>query len=323
MTNHGSGSCAVLTWKMNKIRNILLFLVFFGIASCSQEKSRQYRVSSSAVARDFSDRSLRNVFPVAKDVFSGSQPEGDAGFDALLRMGVRTVISVDGAKPDLMRARARRLRYVHVPIGYRGIRPRQQRLLAKAIRDLPKPLYLHCHHGRHRGPTAAALAAFSLGWMDRKQAVDFMEKAGTSAHYSGLYACVERASAVPPEVLEAMSSDFPEVAQVSGIAKTMSEIEHVFTHLRKVRAAGWKSPEDHPDLVPAAEAARLFDLFRNLRDDPTTSDKPEAFARLLNSAIRDARTFEDAVTSDRSDRLDAGFEALELSCRNCHAQYRD
>ena len=52
---------------------------------------------------------------------SGSVPEGDAGFDTLAAMGVKTIISVDGAVPEVERATVRGMRYIHLPIGYNGV----------------------------------------------------------------------------------------------------------------------------------------------------------------------------------------------------------
>jgi len=53
---------------------------------------------------------LHNVVPYtgsgSEAFYSGSAPEGDAGFDALVKLGIKTVISVDGATPDLARAKA-------------------------------------------------------------------------------------------------------------------------------------------------------------------------------------------------------------------------
>jgi hypothetical protein len=56
----------------------------------------------------------------------GSQPGGDASFAALAQQGFRTILSVDGAMPDVDAAARHGLRYVHVPIGYDGIDPDEQ-----------------------------------------------------------------------------------------------------------------------------------------------------------------------------------------------------
>src|SRR5262245_57669653 len=131
---------------------------------------------------------LHNVYRITDKLLSGSSPEGDEGFESLRRLGVRTVLSVDGARPDVERAHRYGLRYVHLPIGDDGV-PREQALrIAMAVRDLPGPVYVRCHHGKHRGPAAAAAAHLLL---DEKcsvaTAVAEMQRAGTDPHYAGLY----------------------------------------------------------------------------------------------------------------------------------------
>src|SRR5438046_379302 len=64
---------------------------------------------------------IENAFRVTDRMISGSQPEGDAAFAALAKAGVKTIISVDGSKPDVATAKKYGLRYIHLPIGYDGI----------------------------------------------------------------------------------------------------------------------------------------------------------------------------------------------------------
>src|SRR5687768_8269328 len=58
--------------------------------------------------------SLHNVYRITDKLYSGSGPEGDAGFGSLRDFGVTTVASVDGARPDVEAARRRGLRYFHL-----------------------------------------------------------------------------------------------------------------------------------------------------------------------------------------------------------------
>ena len=51
----------------------------------------------------------------------GAEPHEDVAFAELAELGVRTVVSVDGAKPQADAARHHGLRYVHIPIGYDGV----------------------------------------------------------------------------------------------------------------------------------------------------------------------------------------------------------
>src|SRR5438067_12591502 len=63
---------------------------------------------------------LQNVCHLAEKLYSGSAPEGDAGFESLQKLGVKTVLSGDGARPDVERARKHGVRYVERPFGYDG-----------------------------------------------------------------------------------------------------------------------------------------------------------------------------------------------------------
>src|SRR5688572_19279104 len=54
-------------------------------------------------------------------LYSGGQPDGDAGFASLEKLGVKTVISVDGARPEIDVAKSHGMRYVHLPIGYNDV----------------------------------------------------------------------------------------------------------------------------------------------------------------------------------------------------------
>ncbi len=105
---------------------------------------------------------LHNVINFSDQLINGSAPEGDRGFDSLKALGIKTIICVDGATPDAARAEARGMRYVHLPIGYDGIDETEGLKLIRAIRDLPQPIYIHCYHGVHRSPAAAAASSAGL-----------------------------------------------------------------------------------------------------------------------------------------------------------------
>jgi hypothetical protein len=66
---------------------------------------------------------LPNLVRVHEKVISGGLPEGDAAFQELAALGVKTIISVDGMTPDVGMAAKHGLRYVHLPHGYDGMRP--------------------------------------------------------------------------------------------------------------------------------------------------------------------------------------------------------
>src|SRR5438105_3507728 len=47
---------------------------------------------------------IHNVFQITAALFSGSSPEVEEGFRSLQKLGIKTVISVDGARPDVVTA---------------------------------------------------------------------------------------------------------------------------------------------------------------------------------------------------------------------------
>src|SRR5581483_11908914 len=108
---------------------------------------------------------IENLYRISDRIYSGSSPTGDAAFEALAKLGVKTIITVDGAQPDVDLAARHGLRYVHIPVGYNGISSNSALQLVKAAQSFSGPIYVHCHHGLHRGPTAAAvICEGTAGW---------------------------------------------------------------------------------------------------------------------------------------------------------------
>jgi hypothetical protein len=279
---------------------------------------------------------LHNIVAFHDDVWSGSVPEGDAGFDTLQALGVRTILSVDGALPDLDRARARGMRYVHLPIGYDGFDDARKVELARAVRDLPRPIYIHCHHGKHRSAGASATIAVSLGWLTPDLAADRMKVAGTAAGYTGLWSCTANAMPLAAAIIDAAPADFPERTAPTTLVAAMVEIDEVHDRLKRVQKAGWRAPNDHPDLAPLADAGRLADLYRLLDDDAQLAGVPEAERAVVRewlvreglAAARLEQLIEamGAPSNDReafTARADASLAMLGASCTGCHRAHRD
>ena len=114
---------------------------------------------------------LSNVVECAPGVTNGSAPHGDEGVESLEKMCVRTIISVDGFPPDAPKARQHGMDYVQIPVGYEGVTEDCIMLLTRAIRDLPRPIYIHCFHGRERSPVAAAVALLNTGELTNDKAL--------------------------------------------------------------------------------------------------------------------------------------------------------
>jgi hypothetical protein len=273
---------------------------------------------------------LHNLFALRTNLYSGSSPEGDEGFAALEKLGVKTIITVDGAQPDLERARKHGLRYVHLPHGYDGISTNLQLQLAKAGEALPGPIYVHCHHGKHRGPAAAAVICMAnFGWSGA-QAEAWLVAAGTSTNYTGLYEVARKFRQPTRHQLNAVPSKFPEAAKVSGLVEAMVEIDERWDHLKAIRAAGYRPPREQPDLQPANEAVILWELYREAQRLPEAAHHGTNFVARLKTAESEAREAERLLREFASGgsngaraELDRAFDAVAASCSSCHKAHRD
>jgi protein tyrosine phosphatase (PTP) superfamily phosphohydrolase (DUF442 family) len=266
---------------------------------------------------------LPNVVTYGDGFYCGGVPDGDTGFATLAALGIKTVISVDGAQPDLATAKAHGLRYVHLPIGYNGMDEERTCEIAKAVRDLPGPIYIHCHHGKHRSAAAAAASMVTLGRLTIDQGLALMQVSGTAPVYKGLFACV--AVAHPEGArLDAMPANFPESTKTSNLVDTMVAVDGANDRLKASEKAGWKATPTNPDMVPAADAARLADYLRIVAAGPQAQAKPPEFAAWLNQGSQHAIALEDALIANKPPaETSALYKALGQSCADCHGKYRN
>lgn len=319
---------------MRKRLALASLIVLAGFAlSCSSADKPAEPAAAAITGPAYSDPKavdlpgLHNVVAFGDGFWSGSQPEGDEGFQTLRRMGVRTVISVDGGEPEVARAKKLGLRYIHLPISYGGISKERQAELARATRDAREKgnVYIHCHHGKHRSAGAAAATAVSLGWDQPAHAVERMKVSGTAPGYTGLYACAADATTMTTAEINAVSASFPEVSPPPGFVKAMVEVDERSEHLKAIEGAGWVTPSDHPDLVPVAEAGRLADLFRLSAESDSAAGRPADFAERLRKDAQLLQEIEDGLKEPAPDKaaLSAKYKLLAASCKDCHAKYRD
>ncbi|HEV3259531.1 MAG TPA: hypothetical protein VG013_21880 [Gemmataceae bacterium] len=273
---------------------------------------------------------LHNVYRLTDKLYSGSSPDGDEGFRSLKRLGVRTVLSVDGMSPDVTRAHKHGLRYVHIPVGYDGISHDQALRIVKAVRDLPGPVYVHCHHGQHRGPAAAAIAHLSLDRQcSAEAALAEMRRAGTDPRYTGLYAVPKAFSRPTAEELDGVPAGFPEVARVADLAEVMVGIDQQWENMKLIRTADWKVPQGHPDLDPPHEALQLVEHFREAARLRQARQRPEDFRRRLAEAEGAAEQLELVLRlSGKKHAVDGraaenAYRKAGAACTRCHGKYRD
>lgn len=276
---------------------------------------------------------VHNLFALSTNLFSGSAPEGDEGFAALAKLGIKTIVTVDGTRPDIERAHKFGMRYIHLPHGYDGIDAHTQALLVKSAETAPGPIFVHCHHGKHRGPAAVAVMCMSeLSWSPA-QADAWLQAAGTATNYQGLYAVVRNFQKPSAADLQSLPTELPEVSKISGLTDAMVEIDARFDNLKAIRGAGYAAPKNNPDLDPSAEAVVLWEHFREAQRLPESAAKGPKFSAQLAAAETEAKKIETLLNdfskappetrASARGRLDKAIDAIASRCSACHREYRD
>ncbi len=273
---------------------------------------------------------LPNAIRIHPRIISGGLPADEAAFAELKHMGIRTVISVDGAVPDVEMARRFGLRYVHLPHGYSGIPETRVAELAKAVRELDGQVYIHCHHGKHRSPAASAAACVSAGMIPAGVVADILKMAGTNANYRGLFASALAARPIAPKTLDALQVDFVERAAVPPMAEAMVSLEDTFAKLKRASDAGWQldsssDTSQHPITDIAHESLLLREHFTELLRTPDTQKYDSEFSKILRTSQTAALELEQLLGNQPLDRrqITKQLELVESSCQACHSQYRD
>lgn len=238
------------------------------------------------------------VREAAPGVYVGPRPENDAAWSRLRDLGVRTVVGVEGAPPDAAAASALGMRPIHAPMGYGEVAPETLGVLTRVAEESPRPLYVYCHHGRHRGPAAAAIVCRAAGLLDAAGAEALLLASGTAADYVGLWRSV--AGFEPPP-----RHTWPELLSRS----TVGPLRLAMTHLDDA----WSTIAAAPD--NAQREAAIVVAREALRESRrAVSDHAD-----LRRRFREAETLLDAVSARRPE-ASARFEA---ACGACHAAHRD
>lgn len=262
---------------------------------------------------------LQNWLMVSPQIYSGSAPRTVKQWQLLKDRGMRTVVSVDGMRPDVTSARKFGLRQVHIPLGYDGIPSEAGAMLARVVRDAAGPIYFHCHHGVHRGPAAAAIAGIAAGSVDAEGALKLLKRAGTSPDYPGLWRDV--ADYQPPEA-NAILPPLTPIADVQPLAAEMAKIDRDMTDLQsQIRTLSANR------VAPARrEAANLaLQLQQRLREIGRTqrTELDAAFMDSLAKSAAAAASLRTAVQLDGPSEVERALLLLERSCISCHRRFRD
>jgi protein tyrosine phosphatase (PTP) superfamily phosphohydrolase (DUF442 family)/cytochrome c556 len=267
---------------------------------------------------------IHNLAEIAPGLFRGAQPEGDAAFALLRELGVRTVLSVDGARPDVEGAAKHGIRYVHVPVEYSGIPREHQVRIAKVAVDLPGPLFVHCHHGKHRGPAASGMAWMARDGVAPEKVVADMRRAGTDPRYAGLYGDVVAWRPVTAEERAAVGdADLPSAAKVPDFVGAMVQVDQTFDRMKAVKKAGWRTPAEMPDVQPSHEARILAERFREIGRLEEVRRRKDDFRGWLSESESAAWDLEKAIEGGDHEAAAKSLDRVGTTCNSCHGVYRN
>ena len=265
-----------------------------------------------------------NVIQAAPNVYSGSEPEGEDTFRALAELGIKTIIRVDAGRSDLESSNKYGLNYFQVPIGYDGISLESAAMLRRILLEQPGPFYIHCHHGKHRGPAMAALGLRLMETCDLATVLIFMKQAGTSTDYAGLWRDVGE---VDSEKVKAAQVEIHERAPLAAVPAAMSELDVRLDHLVLCQEAGWKTPVDHPDITPAREALLLRQSLEAMvaehiagKGDYSTDAR---YGDMMKAALTASGKLHQAVEAAQAPEAEQLLSLVKKQCLDCHKLYRN
>lgn len=274
---------------------------------------------------------LHNVFRLGENIISGSEPADEEALALLAEWGVKTILSTDGKVPDQETAAKYGMRYVHVPIQYKGITPEEQTRIIKTFRECEGPFFVHCFHGRHRGPAAAALGRLVVDGVTREQALAEMRQwCGTSDKYSGLYWTIATAEIPSAAESAAIEWDFPAAAPLEGVAGAMVPMARHWENVYYADVVDYGVDPLHPDIEPLNEAIILHQYFEQLADTEEVRQMPADYRDWMDVSVDSTADMIAALQAYRASQSESDLDALEgaidrtkRACLDCHAVYRN
>ncbi|QGJ69816.1 Hypothetical protein PBC10988_15030 [Planctomycetales bacterium 10988] len=261
---------------------------------------------------------VHHLHQIDPQLFSGAEPEGETGIATLAKLGIRTIVCVDSLPPSQAIAEKYGIKVIHIPLTYAEITEDSKSKFKAVLESQKKPIFVHCHHGKHRGPAAAAIFWQIMRKGSHEDALKILETVGTSKEYQGLWRDVSNFS---PDQLKPVSAD-ELVADASepGFAHSMAIIDRFFLQLDKDRAADWKRTNPEEKLTSAQYALLLKEAFR----EGHRLLKPDVeYRHLVKESEQLCGELEEALKAKQLQKATQLFYKIEDGCISCHSDYRD
>lgn len=259
---------------------------------------------------------VENLIRITPTLFSGAQPIGAQGFKTLQKLGIRTIVSVDGAFPDVKAAKLAGMSYVHIPISYGKVSDEGLLSILHAQQALEKPVFVHCHHGKHRGPTAAALMTIMSGACKKEEAGKILEFCGTSNNYSGLWESVRNYKLPNSGILlpPLMSRE-----DIDPATATMVRLDELMDILTEIEKRDWENDSESSTTELTVLLHEELREFNRL----APSNRPKPFNQCLNKSLKDSQQLIAALEIRNGVKASKMMKNIKQNCVSCHRQFRD
>ena len=294
----------------------LLFLILCEVSIFGCSLDAESTVSEGRIESDVVDQ----LFELAADLMCGAEPMGDAGYAYLAGQGVKVILSVDSVKPNAELAGKYGMKTLHVPVGYDGISLGEQSRLIYYYKMAEGKVFVHCHHGTQRGPTAGAVMMMGVGAFNKEEALGWLVRAGTDRiRYEGLYETVEGFEAGATD-----NKPSVEAFEVDFTASAMGKIGRRFDGVKKGVAEGALLTEK-----VRSDAVLLLEHFKELRRvELQGGERSVDYMKRMRGMEKDiGLVYEGLGLKKVGDKMDGELMrrmvVMKKSCVSCHRVYRD
>lgn len=293
--------------------------------SCFCSEGRTNDTAKAPSVERLHDSEIGNLIAVdgLRRVLSGAAPQSASDFAELKARGVGLLVCVDGTIPNEVLAKEHGISVVHLPLGYDEVSNHVAVALGRLIHQADSKVFIHCHHGRHRGPAAAMAGCITAGLREPTDTDPVLSAAGTAKRYQGLYASVRSLKPLSTSSLDRPPSGISSAVQPAPLVDIMLKLSASMAKIDQFVATGLDRPgeskENSDDDSLLRESVQLEELLRELGRDV-------AWSSLTGDAIASAGRLRELVENKQNpapEQLSRHLRDLRNRCDACHKTHRD
>lgn len=258
---------------------------------------------------------IEHLLELTPQLYSGARPQSKADFQQLQHLGIETVVCVDGIAPRQEQLNKYNLKLIHLPTSYSGFSNQTLRSLAYVANKETGKVFVHCHHGKHRGPAAACVLGALQKELTVAQGVQVLTRAKTNPQYHGLWSAV---TSMTPEKISQLHQNapahLPENASVPILTAPMIDLQ-----------LGLKAI-DQPKLTQDDFKAAMLLLEEGSVETTRVSQRHPYYQAKgfqqsvvqMNQLIKQLKSLPENDPQQQTELL----KQLKQQCAACHAAYR-